>query len=213
MFKKLKHRFILTNMSMLSAVLLLSFAAIYLIIAYQMQNQNRLKLENIHSTTLRYQEAYERNESFQMVGAVQEYADAFGVILDEENQSVFDSSFGVLPGEWVDRAIELTRGREEGQIVLDGKQYLFSKVPAYVKVDSASEDTDIEQFSQSAFLDITASRQSLRELLAAFVGVGLLTLLAMLGISTLFAKRAVAPIVQLHCLPFLRYFRENNGSF
>lgn len=57
---------------------------------HQMQNQNRLKLENIHSTTLRYQEAYERNESFQMVGAVQEYADAFGVILDEENQSVFD---------------------------------------------------------------------------------------------------------------------------
>lgn len=196
MFKKLKHRFILTNMSMLSAVLLLSFAAIYLIIAYQMQNQNRLKLENIHSTTLRYQEAYERKESFQMVGAVQEYADAFGVILDEENQSVFDSSFGVLPGEWVDRAIELTRGRKEGQIVLDGKQYLFSKVPAYVKVDSASEDTDIEQFSQIAFLDITASRQSLRELLAAFVGVGLLTLLAMLWISTLFAKRAVAPIEQ-----------------
>lgn len=106
---------------------------IILDIAYQMQNQNRLKLENIHSTTLRYQEAYERNESFQMVGAVQEYADAFGVILDEENQSVFDSSFGVLPGEWVDRAIELTRGREEGQIVLDGKQYLFSKVPAYPK--------------------------------------------------------------------------------
>lgn len=35
MFKKLKHRFILTNMSMLSAVLLLSFASIYLIIAYQ----------------------------------------------------------------------------------------------------------------------------------------------------------------------------------
>ena len=187
MFKKLKHRFILTNMSMLSAVLLLSFAAIYLIIAYQMQNQNRLKLENIHSTTLRYQEAY---ESFQMVGAVQEYADAFGVILDEENQSVFDSSFGVLSGEWIDQAIELTRGREEGQIVLDRKQYLFSKVPAYVKVDSASEDTDIEQFSQIAFLDITASKQSLRELLVAFVGVGLLTLLAMLGISTLFAKRA-----------------------
>lgn len=72
MFKKLKRRFILTNMAMLSAVLLFSFAAIYLIIAYQMQNQNRLKLENVHSTTLRYQEANKRNDSFQMVGTAQD---------------------------------------------------------------------------------------------------------------------------------------------
>lgn len=120
MFKKLKHRFILTNMAMLSAVLLLSFAAIYLITAYQMQNQNLLKLENIHSTTLRYQEANERNDSFQMVGAVQEYADAFGVIVDEQNQAVFDSSFGVLSREWIDQAVEQTNGREKGQIILGG---------------------------------------------------------------------------------------------
>lgn len=86
MFKKLKHRFILTNMAMLSVVLLLSFAAVYLITAYQIQKHNLLKLENIHSTTLRYQEAYERNDSFQMVGVAQEYADAFGVIVDEQNQ-------------------------------------------------------------------------------------------------------------------------------
>lgn len=196
MFKKLKHRFILTNMAMLSTVLLLSFAAIYLLTAYQMQNQNRLKLENIHSTTLRYQEANERNDSFQMIGAAQEYADAFGVIVDEQNQSVFDSSFGVLSREWIDQAIEQTNGREKGQIILKGRQFLFSRIPAYVKVDSASEDINIEQFSQIAFLDITASRQSLLELLAAFVGVGVLTLLAMLGISVLFSKRAVAPIEQ-----------------
>lgn len=194
MFKKLKHRFILTNMAMLSAVLLLSFAAIYLITAYQMQNQNLLKLENIHSTTLRYQEANERNDSFQMVGAVQEYADAFGVIVDEQNQAVFDSSFGVLSREWIDQAVEQTNGHEKGQIILGGRQFLFSRNPAYVKVDSVSENIDIEQFSQIAFFDITASRQSLLELLAAFVGVGVLTLLAMLGISILFAKRAVAPI-------------------
>lgn len=196
MFKKLKHRFIFTNMAMLSAVLLLSFAAVYLITAYQIQNQNLLKLENIHSTTLRYQEAYERNDSFQIVGIAQEYADAFGVIVDEQNQSVFDSSFGVLSREWIDQAIEQTEGREEGKIVLEGREFLFSRIPAYAKVESASEDAAIEQFCQIAFLDITASRQSLLELLVAFIGVGAFTLLAMLGISILFAKRAVAPIEQ-----------------
>ena len=167
MFKKLKHRFILTNMTMLSAVLLLSFAAIYLITAYQMESQNLLKLENIHSTTLRYQEAYERNDSSHMVGVAQEYADAFGVIVDEQNQSVFDSSFGVLSRAWVDQAIEQTNGREKGQITLEGRQFLFSRVSAYAKVDSASEDAAVERFSQIAFLDITASRQTLLELLAA----------------------------------------------
>lgn len=72
MFKKLKYRFILTNMAMLSVVLLLSFAVVYLITGYQIQKQNLLKLENIHSTTLRYQEANERNDSFQILGVAQE---------------------------------------------------------------------------------------------------------------------------------------------
>ena len=155
-----------------------------------------MKLENIHSTTLRYQDYDPKGTLFQMVTTPEEYTHAFGVIVDEQNQSVFDSSFGVLSRDWIDQAIELTHEREEGQIVLDGQHFLFSKIPAYAKVDSASDDAAIEQFSQIAFLDITSSRQSLLELLAAFVGVGLLTLLAMLGISILFAKRAVAPIEQ-----------------
>ncbi|MCI7472771.1 MAG: HAMP domain-containing histidine kinase [Clostridiales bacterium] len=196
MFKKLKHRFILTNMAMLSIVLLLSFAAVYLITAYQIQKQNLLKLENIHSTTLRYQEANERSDSFQIVGVAQEYADAFGVIVDEQNQSVFDSSFGALSREWINQAIQQTNGRKEGEIELEGRRFLFSRTPAYAKVESTSEDATIEQFSQIAFLDITVSKQSLLELLAAFVGVGVLTLLAMLGISILLAKRAVVPIEQ-----------------
>lgn len=196
MFKKLKHRFILTNMAMLSTVLLLSFAAIYLITAYQINNQNQLKLENIHSTTLRYQEYAPDGAFFQMVMTPEEYTDAFGVVVDEQNQSVFDSSFGVLSREWIDQAIEETHECKEGQIVLGGRRFLFSRIPAYAKVDSASKDAAVEQFSQIAFLDITASRQSLLELSAAFVGIGILTLLALLGISTLFAKRAVAPIEQ-----------------
>lgn len=194
MFKKLKHRFILTNMAMLSAVLLLSFAAIYLVTAYQIHNQNQLKLENIHSTTLRYQEYDPNGAFFQMVVTPEEYTNAFGVVVNEQNQSVFESSFGVLSKAWIDQAVEQTAGREKGQIVLEGRQFLFSRIPAYAKVDSTSENAAIEQFNQIAFLDITASRKSLLELLLAFVGVGLLTELAMLGISVLFAKRAVAPI-------------------
>lgn len=196
MFKKLKCRFILTNMAMLSAVLLLSFTAIYLITVYQVQNQNRLKLENIHSTTLRYQDYAHKGTFFQMVETPEEYTEAFGVIVNEQNQAVFDSSFGVLSREWIDQAVQETHGREEGEIELEGRRFLFSRIPSYVKVDSSSENAAIEQFNQIAFLDVTASRNSLLELLAAFVGVGTLTLLAMLGISALFAKRAVAPIEQ-----------------
>ena len=133
MFKKLKYRFILTNMAVLSVVLLLSFAAVYLITAYQIQKQNLLKLENIHSTTLRYQEYDPNGAFFQMVVTPEEYTDSFGVVVNEQNQSVFDSSFGALSREWIDQAIEQTKGREEGQIVLDGRQFLFSKIPAYAR--------------------------------------------------------------------------------
>lgn len=196
MFKKLKHRFILTNMAMLSTVLLLSFTAIYLITAYQIQNQNFLKLENIHTDTLRYQDYCEGNELFQMIVTAEANTDAFGVIVDEQSQPIFDSSYGMLSKEWIDAAIAKTHGQEAGQIVLEGRPFLFSKQPAYVKVNSAEENTDIEQFSQIAFLDISASNRSLLELLAAFAGIGVLTLLAVLGISILFAKKAVAPIEQ-----------------
>lgn len=196
MFKKLKHRFILTNMAMLSAVLLLSFTAIYLITAYQIQNQNFLKLENIHTDTLRYQDYCEENELFQMVVTAETNTEAFGVIVDEQSQPIFDSSYGMLSKEWIDAVIAKTNGQEAGQIMLEGRPFLFSRRPAYVKVNSAEENTDIEQFSQIAFLDISASNRSLLELLAAFAGVGVLTLLAVLGISILFAKKAVAPIEQ-----------------
>lgn len=81
MFKKLKHRFILTNMTMLLAVLLLSFAAVYLITTYQMPNQDRLKLKNIHSTTLRYQDYDPKGTFFQMATTPEEYTHAFGVIV------------------------------------------------------------------------------------------------------------------------------------
>lgn len=199
MFHRLKRRFILTNMAMLSAVLLVSFAAIYLITAYQMQRQNLLKLENIQSDTLRYQDSLQDNTFFQMVGDPESYSDAFGVIVDEQEQAVFDSSFGILSQAWIEQAVTLTEGREGGQILLDGRHFLFSRVPAYAKVDSSSETAAIEQFSQISFLDITESRKSLLELLAAFGGVAILTLLAMLGISVLFARRAVAPIEQSYC--------------
>lgn len=196
MFQKLKRRFILTNMAMLTVVLLISFTAIYLITAYHIQSQNLLKLENIHSNTLRYQDAYEKGTFFQMVVTPEEYSEAFGVIVDEQDQTVFDSSFGILEKEWVNQAIEQTNGRNEGQIVLEGRRFLFSRAPAYAKVDSSLQNAAVEQFNQIAFLDVTASMRSLQELLMAFAGVGLLTLLAMLGISILFAKRAVAPIEQ-----------------
>lgn len=196
MFQKLKRRFILTNMAMLTVVLLISFTAIYLITAYHIQSQNLLKLENIHSNTLRYQDAYEKGTFFQMVVTPEEYSEAFGVIVDEQDQRVFDSSFGILEKEWVNQAIEQTNGRNEGQIVLEGRRFLFSRAPAYAKVDSSLQNAAVEQFNQIAFLDVTASMRSLQELLMAFAGVGLLTLLAMLGISILFAKRAVAPIEQ-----------------
>lgn len=95
----------------------------------------------------------------------------WGFDSDAEDRPVFDSSFGVLARDWLQQAIRQTQGRTEGQMEWDGRQFLFSRTPAYAKVDSSSQNAPIEQFTQIAFLDITESRQSLLELLAAFVGV------------------------------------------
>ena len=44
MFQKRKRRFILTNMALLTVVLLISFTALYLFTSYLIQSQNLLKL-------------------------------------------------------------------------------------------------------------------------------------------------------------------------
>lgn len=196
MFKKLQRSFVSANMAMITVILLLAFTTICCITSQNINNQNRLKLDNIHSTTLRYHGYYlnGKGNNLQVSTAAEDYTDAFGIIIDQYDRYVFDSTLGMLSQELAAQAIQETSGKESGEIILNERIFQFTKIPVYMKIDSVNRETLGEQFSQIAYLDITSTKRGLLELLVAFAVVCFATLLAMLGISVLFARRAMTPI-------------------
>ncbi|SDK15233.1 sensor histidine kinase [Natronincola ferrireducens] len=200
MFKKLKRKFVFLNMMMISFVMIASFAAIYMITFNNIQNQNKLKIENISSTTKHYMEIFEHSVMVNVQLPSGEYIQAFGVIINEQGDYVFDSSFGIISKEFILEAVNLAtkENSKTGKILLDDKQFQYSFSQAFAKVnitdDSLKNLPVVEQLYQITFLDITESQQTLMQLLITFITIGVVTLFGILGISIYFAKRSVIPI-------------------
>lgn len=185
---------------MISFVMIASFAAIYMITFNNIQNQNKLKIENISSTTKHYMEIFEHSVMVNVQLPSGEYIQAFGVIINEQGDYVFDSSFGIISKEFILEAVNLAtkENSKTGKILLDDKQFQYSFSQAFAKVnitdDSLKNLPVVEQLYQITFLDITESQQTLMQLLITFITIGVVTLFGILGISIYFAKRSVIPI-------------------
>ncbi|WP_252213598.1 HAMP domain-containing sensor histidine kinase [Clostridium sp. VAP41] len=202
MFRKLKQKFMLLNMIMISIVMLSSFSAIYIITFSNIQNQNKLKLENVSSATLHYLEIYNNTTMINSPFSTGEYIQDFGVIIDEQGKNVFDSSFGTISKYVISEGVKLAtqENKEKGKILLGNKQYQYSISLALVNVNATDESTEntfkAEQLYQIAFLDITESQKTLSELLLNFIIIGSITLVVIWYISVYFAKRSIIPIEQ-----------------
>lgn len=185
-------------MTMISVVMIIAFTTIYVSTVSSTQRQNKLKLENVSSTIMNYMGNFARGTIINALHPAGTYLQAFGVVVNEKREVVFESSFGTMPQSFLLKAIEKVakQNKVDGKIHLEGKQlqYVFSQQSAAVKLDEVSNTTVVEQLYTIAFLDVTESEHTLRQLLSAFIGIGILTLMAILGISIYFAKRAVIPI-------------------
>lgn len=187
---------------MISAVMLVSFATIYMITFNNIQNQNKLKIENVSSKTMHTMELFGNTTIVNVPYPSGEYIQAFGVIINEQGEYVFESSFGALSQEVLLSAVNqvVTQNRENGRILLEDKQFQYTVSKPYAKVEVPKGNLEsapvVEQLYQIAFLDITESQQTLTQLLTTFIAIGIVTLFVILGISMYFAKRSVVPIEQ-----------------
>lgn len=202
MFKKLKRKFVVVNMTMISVVIMFSFVIIYIITFNNIQNQNGLKIENVLSQTTYYMDMFGNSAVVDAQYPSGKYIEAFGVIVNEQGEYVFDSSFGVIAKEILLDAINqaVKQNKVTGKILLEDKQfqYAFSQpvVRAKIPEDRLDNAPVIEQLYPITFLDITASEQTLTQLFITLIGMGLVTLFVILGISIYFAKRSIIPIEQ-----------------
>ena len=204
MFKKLKRKFILLNMIIISVVMMVSFTTIYFITFNDIQNQNRLRIENVSSTTMRYMEIYQNSSTINVQFPLDEYIQAFGVVIDEQGDYIFDSTFGTISKEFIQIAVDtaMKENTEIGKIVLGNRQYQYSIKQALAKVNSSEENsittTSVERLYLLVFLDITESQQTIVQLLITFIIIGGLTLFVIFGISVYFAKCSIIPIEQAY---------------
>jgi len=209
MFKKLKHKFVVTNMLMISVVMLIAFAIIYIMTYNNIQNQNQLKLKNVASATMQQMGIFDKEDAGNVgdVGnavsayySTEAFLPSFGVVLNKQDDIIFDTTYGLISSEALtDILNQVTQqNHKSGKMMIAGKQFQYEVTNALTEMILIDDDPQnalmVDKQKLITFLDITDTEQTLMQLLITFLVIGSVTLLAILGISVYFAKRAVIPI-------------------
>lgn len=206
MFKKLRNRFIMLNMVIISVMMLAAFAVIYIMTYTNIQNENNAKLQKVSATYTVGKQAILPNTMIggQAVnGAIPiDYSLSFNVIIDRDGRPVSVHSFVDMPKGMYIKAAELAlaTGKEAANISLDGKRWMFQINEVGNLAMRGFEDNgsgkvvQLINCSKISFLDITESQGILTQLYITFAVIGFLMLFVIFGISVFFAKRSVAPV-------------------
>lgn len=205
MFEKLRNRFILLNMTIISVVMLVAFTVIYVMTYTNIQNENNAKLQRI-STTLAARPPIIPNATMggHLAGGLipNDYPISFNMIIDRDGRPVSVHSFIDMPTEMYVSAAELAlaTGKRMANISLDGRRWMFqiNEVGNLTMSEFGALGNEkifqLKQYSRISFLDITESQGILTQLYVTFAVIGFLMLFVILGISVFFARRSVAPV-------------------
>ncbi|CCX38291.1 integral membrane sensor signal transduction histidine kinase [Clostridium sp. CAG:1013] len=198
MFKKLRKKFIVLNMTMISVTVIFAFLAIYLITQNNIESQNSLKLENASSFALRQIDNSEDNYSQILVTdtSSEYYFPFFNALIDENNQPMISQSVSNETKSATLKLTELALNSDSNKLEFNNRKYQFSIESAFaqVSVESNVNGSNPEVYRMITFIDITDSINTLNQLLLTFVIIGVFMLGAIFLISVFFARKSVAPI-------------------
>jgi len=141
MFKKLKHKFVVTNMLMISVVMLIAFAIIYIMTYNNIQNQNQLKLKNVASATMQQMGIFDKEDAGNAgdVGnavsayySTEAFLPSFGVVLNKQDDIIFDTTYGLISSEALtDILNQVTQqNHKSGKMMIAGKQFQYEVTTA-----------------------------------------------------------------------------------
>lgn len=211
LFIKLRNKILLLNLVLTSAVILVAFAAIYLITANHMQAENTRKLDTLAGGQFSVKASETSGDIASDAVAVDrqdkrlpaDYSLSFTVQTDSSGNIRAVDSLIDLPENTYQQAVESVqrKGGDRGVIEINQRKWLYAIAPATqtrisndngVPTIAATQDGG----SQISFLDITGSMDTLRQLAVTFGIVGFALLVVIFGISRVFANRSIKPIAQ-----------------
>ena len=173
MFKKLKTKFVLINMGLLTAVFIGIFGTIYLSTAYSMEKDMRMQLWS-NMMVAPQQKPIPKNDKMDMT---------IKIDLDNINEIVAISSRLNTDDLDINNIITkvINSSKEMDTIKINGESF------AYLK-------QDIGNGKRIVLMSKSFQQEMLLSLLKIFIGVGLLSLVLLFFISIYFTNKAINPL-------------------
>jgi two-component system sensor histidine kinase CiaH len=208
MFKTLRNKLLILNMSIILVVMTAAFAVIYFITYSNIQTENQNKLKSIASlprgvSLMQEGEHITATQSNKkVIGIVpSNFSVSFNILMDDSGEVLKIVSFIDMPEEIYLKAAKLAFGSKNdmGTISLEGKKWMYSATKlngAFVINENGKQivTQTAETNRQIAFLDVTDSGKILTGLLMTCLIIGIAMIFVIFAISLYFANKSIKPI-------------------
>lgn len=203
MFKRLRNKFIILNMTIITIVMISAFAAIYIITYSNIQNENQIKLTNIAMSPIMMNSLVKSDENNNtdrvFVGKIpNDYSSTFSVLVGKNNTLLNVHSYLDLTEDTYAQATKLaiSSDKESAVISIDGQRWLFkiNSMNANLIIKGKSGVSQAAVLEQIYFMDVTESYNILSQLLLTFGAISIVMLFVIFGTSLFFARRAITPV-------------------
>lgn len=219
MFKSLRNKFLILNMVITSLVMLAAFSVVYLTTYNNIQRENRQKLDNVGPVTISEGDGADSAPEFSVHSNIYTVQDkgvviraneftpasspSFLVYVDTDGNVLHVDSFMDMPEQVYREAAGIAWGnKDQSAIHLADRLWIYSIIPIKGNITKTENNgqstiTVLNDYYRIAFLDITDTQKTLRDLFITFLVVGVATLGAIYFISRFFANRSIKPIAEV----------------
>lgn len=184
MFKKLRNKFLMLNLIIITVTMIIAFSTIYLITYNNVKRDIDLELHKISDMNKKQKDNMkEPIPNFNSMEPPKDRSLSFTIILDNQGKTLSTLSIFDMEEEFYEKAKEkaLSSTIDKGKFKLDDNHWAFLKI-SYM------------DGYRLVFLDITRQEAILTNLILTFLAVALLMLVVIFFISRFFANKAIAPI-------------------
>ncbi|MDR1541697.1 MAG: HAMP domain-containing histidine kinase [Clostridiales bacterium] len=200
MFKQLRNRFIILNMSMTSFIMLAAFVLVFAFTGSTIDAQNRQKLYSLRQAASAIGAGgsivsiYESGAGLGKAATVS-VTKGFAVDLDGDGNIWGNDFFGDIPKSEVELAAKKAFASDGRKIKFADRIWMYEIASNTLIFRSNLNSTGVSAtIHKILFLDVTDSQQILNQLLFVMILTGLSMLAIIFFVSLLFSKKSIAPI-------------------
>ena len=210
LFKELRNKMLILNMSIISVLMVVAFLVIYGIVYHNIQVENQNRLRVVSSAPVNMGFSLPQNimpgdlerDSFIVRSIPHDFASFFNMQVNSQGDLLSVRSLIDMPEQAYMEAALLAwdSKRDNGAVTIDGRRWIFDITAVGGGIAfSRGRSGNLVQVEgdpqyRITFLDVTQAQNSLAELFMTLLMVGLGALVFIFAISYYFANRAIEPI-------------------